>query len=767
MALRGDEEIDSLLSIMGECYQSTAEASHVGHPTHSKDTEKKKKKRQKKRSRLEDHRHEKDRSNQNRNSFAASRLGQNCFRWPQSNKGHRHLALGCGLAHDCKGYAMSQSNEDSVTNSFYGSTPCDNCGSTSSAHELCITLDPQQGKESETKTIMSLASIIVAARNARCVIGEYFVILPTPTSNNHELLQPAVNSIQCNGDIISRRLDCFTGRVLSELKKITDESTEPLRIGGTHPKKSSVAKRSFSGNSYEDLLLLKEKAASMAKSVAEYKSAIITRSSAVNMASHKMDAMAASDIVYYRSYYSALTLFGDIIKVDNDVFLEALIPHPPTYFSCPGLAWDALESGRKAFGIFLGSSNLCDYHAATSNEQHYKKYAAPLDAFTRNLLLESWGLKSRLNGNCLALGDRNPLLQFWQSRFLETLRHVWATGYSLAVSPQMLQASLSRPKSDTNNKHENQLKCNETISISSAVSTWRDSIRDYPANFYAYACPTERSLSVISNHLTLQAQNGFAVEAGAGTGYWSALINSFSPSKLLAEENQVEHIHLVIPYDIAPPSGTTPNEYHGRIPTFTHIKLEDSLEQPRLDISHQSASTETSTLLLCYPPPASNMATASLSNHMQNEGEHLIHIGEWQGLTGNAMFEDLLSRNFSCQLCEPLPFWGTDASYLTIWKRKSKQQNTASEFFSPAFGYCSSQPCCNLAKKRCRFARCLQYCSLSCFQQHASSRRAYLAIHMVQLPFDGGIHFDRYDHFIDLLPKTVPKQRKKTRKKDF
>eukprot|EP00804_Cyclotella_cryptica_P009355 CCRYP_009015-RC/>CCRYP_009015-RC protein AED:0.28 eAED:0.28 QI:0/1/0.5/1/0/0.5/2/208/717 len=715
MALRGDEEIDSLLSIMGGCDSLTAEVSHAATSTHNKDAEKKKK-RAKKRKHLDGEEGEKDRSNQNQDSFAASRLGQNCFRWPQSNKGHRHLALGPGLAHDCKGYIMSHSNEDAATRSWYGSLPCDNCGASSSAHELYITLDPQQCEEAEAKAIMSLASIIVAARNARCLMGEYYVISAESTSKDQGLLVPAVNSIQCSSEIISRQLDLFTGRVLSQLKKITET---------VHPKNSSVAKKSFSCIPSDDLILLKEKAASMVKSIAEYKSAIITPSPAINMTSHKIDAMAMCDVVYYRSYYSTITLFGDTIKCKKGVFVKALIPHPPTFFSCPGLAWDALESGRKAFSIFLGSSKVCDNHDGTSNERHFKTYAAPLDATTRNLLLDSWSLKSHLDGNCVAVGDINPLLQLWQSRFLESLRHVWATGYSLAVSPLALQASPPLPKNDTNNQYENLLQCNETISISSAVSIWRDSIRDYPAHFYAYACPTERSLDVISNHLKLLAENDCAVEAGAGTGYWSALINSFSPKTLPTDRNQTEHIPLVLPYDIAPPSGTSPNEYHGLIPTFTEVKIEDSLEKPRMGTSQQADSTQASTLMLCYPPPASDMALASLSNHIQNE----------------------------------------DATYLTIWKRKNPQQNRVPDIHSPAFGFCSSQPCGNFARKRCRFARCLQYCSPSCFQKHASSRRAYLAIHMVHLPFDVDINFNSYDHFINLQTITVTKKRKDKRKK--
>jgi hypothetical protein len=334
---------------------------------------------------------------------------------------------------------------------------------------------------------------------------------------------------------------------------------------------------------------------------------------------------------------------------------------------------------------------------------------------------------------------------------MESLRHLWATGYSLAIAPLALQANISTSKNDTNSKESNQLEQNETIALSSSVSIWRDSIRDYPANFYAYACPTDRSLDVILSHLKSLPKNSVAVEAGAGTGYWSALINSVSDSKSLSP---------VVPYDIAPPSELSSNDYHGLIPTFTEVKRADSLEQT----GGNSSDRSTPTLILCYPPPASNMALKALSTHIQNGGQTLMHVGEWQGLTGNDSFEQLLTQNFYCNESELLPCWGTDATYLTIWKRKMQQ--SVPEFFSPAFGYCSSQPCSNLAKRRCKFARCLQYCSLSCFQKDYASRRAYLAMHLMQLSVNSDVDFDCEDHFIEIQSgEGVTKKRKKTWKK--
>ena len=78
-------------------------------------------------------------------------------------------------------------------------------------------------------------------------------------------------------------------------------------------------------------------------------------------------------------------------------------------------------------------------------------------------------------------------------------------------------------------------------------------------------------------------------------------------------------------------------------------------------------------LLLCYPPPGCDMAHKTLTTHIKRGGHIVIHIGEWQGLTGDANFEALLSEHFYCNEDDvlQLPLWGTDATYLTIWRRKA------------------------------------------------------------------------------------------------
>ena len=565
---------------------------------------------------------------------------------------------------------------------------------------------------------------IVAARNARCVLGEYYI---SSASKNNVSLLPPTNSVHSTSSVISRRLDLFSGRVLVELRKLETKH------------------RMFNIPTQDNLMYLKQKTQTMINAITSYKKVLTISCSDIEVMDYRLKAIACCDMLYYRCYYTSITFCNSPSGADKNVDLMPLIPHPSTYFSCSGLAWDARDSGSKALAIFLGESN----EGRDNSSHNFTKYAAPLDESTRSMIMDTWGLKSRLNYKSSATVANNPLLILWQSRFLETVRHVWATGYANAISARLLDTR-SFQLNTTSGKASYKtggigifgnvnigipdFPRNETLSVSEAVSCWKDSNRDYPANFYAYACPTKSSIMKISNLLKLQPNNKNAIEAGAGTGYWSALINSSG--------------NTVLPYDISPPSQSTQNSYHGNTPTFTYVKSASIFQESSITTLHESAAT----LLLCYPPPQAEMASTALSKHIEYGGQNVIYIGEWQGLTADAEFEELLTQHFYCLSSELLPTWGTDATYLTIWERKDvkKPGCPGRDLFSPSFGYCSSQPCSNTAQRRCKFARCLQYCSEVCFQKHDSSRRACLALHMVQLPLESDFLFDSDAHFVDL-----------------
>ena len=813
MALRGDDEIDSLLAMMRGSGPSTTPptataSSSLTKKNKTKDRKKEKdnggsdkmkaKRMKQKRKRNDSNKitaksHDDGDNGRSKNeSFAETRLTQNCFAWPCSKKGHRWLCLGSGLAHDCKGYVASP--PDDVQGS-YGSTPCQSCGKSAATHELFLMDGKGDVVESSAPfSVLSIASIIVAARNARCLFGEYY-----PSSLNmmqkaqyHELdespkdsLLPPINSIQSSPERISKSLDVFVGRALASVKIIRSELSNNISSSSAKSRKKQRQEQSHKQEtndydnqsnlslslSIDDVELLREKTTTLVKNAMDYKHAMTAACSssrtknddAIKLVETRLVAMASCDNLYYRCYYATIVFSSSVGDNHDGGNMAIMIPHPPTYFSCPGLAWDVHNAGVNALRIFLDES-----HENQGFGKH--EFAASLDDLTKYILLQTWGLNSRLVS--LSRTNTNPLLSLWQSRFLESIRHIWITRYSLAVSPSALQrcSNASYDLSPGNsNKQDKQMKLNETSAISSAVVQWRDSVRDYPANFYAYAAPTENALNAVVESLVCsrstydkEDETGQKVlEAGAGTGYWSALLLSRSKHKMIKRGSATqETVPLVIPYDVSPPSyseddqnedgATISNEYHGHIPTFTYVYKAHSFNHALTKTSQDS----TSSLLLCYPPPGSDMALATISAHISNGGQTVVHIGEWQGLTGNNAFEMLLSEKFRCKESDviPLPLWGTDATYLTIWRRKRNEECDGINpvDFSPAFGYCSSQPCSNRAIRRCRFARCLQYCSLECFQRHHTQRSAILALHMIKLSSESILVYGDDRHFLSL-----------------
>mmetsp|Transcript_13845 Transcript_13845/g.28196 ORF Transcript_13845/g.28196 Transcript_13845/m.28196 type:complete len:733 (-) Transcript_13845:28-2226(-) len=705
-ALTGDDEIEMLLSQMGgggDAAIATTTASEVTTTTKKEKERPQKRKKKKKRKRDTS-----DGVTEVSTSFADTRLTQNPFEWPCSHKNsQRRLVLGFGLAHDCNGYTCD--NEAKL----YGSTSCLSCGKSAATHELCISSsDMKIDTDEDPISVLSIASMIVSTRNARCLMAEYY---PNESEKHHKHLSPPINSLASTSKLIMNRLDTSVGKVLGKVKKMESNRTASVLISSS------------------DVDLLREKVSELVKTTIAYKEAIkatcssntnATKNAGLALIEARLAALAACDEVYYRCYY-AYFFFGSANQAD----LTSLVPHPPTYFTCPGLAWDAKDSGSASLGMFLGEMKH-DGHSSTS-------FAAPLDDGTRELLLKSWCLQERLTSTkALITEQSNPLLTLWQSRFLESLRHLWTTHYAFVKSPLALGAALNMKHCDD---HSDPLIRHETYGLSPAAETWRGSIRDYPANFYGYAVPTLAAVSkVLGNEDSI-------VEAGAGTGYLSAL---------LASHLKKDRIGTVFPYDIAPPrqanagAEVASNEYHGQVPTFIDVHQAQSFEQAQSMLTSTGANAS---LLLCYPPPASEMAAIALSQYIARGGQSVLHVGEWQGMTGNKTFESMLHDNFYCEEKDiiPLPIWGTDATYLTIWRMKSGN-NIGTQSFSPAIGYCSEAQCSNLARRRCRFARCLQYCSEDCFQTHAAVRRAILALHLIHLSPSNEMDYENVNHFVPL-----------------
>eukprot|EP00986_Skeletonema_menzelii_P015321 scaffold11500_cov144-Skeletonema_menzelii.AAC.7 len=703
-ALTGDDEIELLLSQMGGGDEAVATPNIIATTTAAKKEKERPAKRKKKKKRKRDTSNEvKDVST----TFADTRLTQNPFEWPCCHKnGHRRLVLGAGLAHDCNRFTCDNEAKP---------TACKSCGKSAAAHELCISSpDTKKGNDDDLFSVISIASMIVSSRNARCLMAEYY---PNESEKHRRHLSPPMNSIASASKLIINKLDCNIGKILAKVKKMESNISSSVPISSS------------------DVDLLREKVSVLVKTTIAYKEAIKATSSSNSNTSKaaglalieaRLAAMAACDEVYYRCYYASF-FFGS----SDQEGLTSLVPHPPTYFTCPGLAWDAQDSGVCSLAVFLGEMKH-DGHSSNS-------LAAPLDDATRELLLNSWCLQERLPSSTALLEQSNPLLTLWQSRFLESLRHIWTTRYAFVKSPDALKAALNMKHCDD---HSDPLIRHETYGLSPEAETWRGSIRDYPANFYGYAVPSQQALEAVSELLDNEDS---IVEAGAGTGYLSAL---------LASHLKKDRSGTVLPYDIIPPrqanagADVSSNEYHGQVPTFIDVHQAQSFEQAQSMLTSTDANVS---LILCYPPPASEMAAVALSQYIVYDGKTVIHVGEWQGMTGNNAFESMLLKNFNCSEKDtiPLPLWGTDATYLTIWRRKSVN-NVSTQSVSPAIGYCSAAQCRNLARRRCRFARCLQYCSADCFRTHVAVRKAILAVHLLHLTPSNDMDFENVNHFVPL-----------------
>lgn len=530
-----------------------------------------------------------------------------------------------------------------------------------------------------------------------------------------------------------------------------------------------------------DVSSLREKASAMAGAVREYQKSMsrlgpserrrretgdATKKAAVELVESRLAVMAACDDLYHRCYYAAAVSpvaacrEGD---VGGAAAMAAIVPHPATYFSCPGLARD-VRGGEEALRRFLGEEGDDDDDAAT------KDLAAPLSDRARRSL-KSWGLVDRLanGGGSGDQRERNPLLVLWRSRFAETVRHVWCTGYGRARSPRALR---ERHKSNGASSGEDDalLRVHDTVPLSPAVGRWRDSVRDYPANFYAYATPTEDAFNAVSDGLVSPPGMvsppgvGRVVEAGAGTGYWSALLRSHLDRRTRSGGGVSVP---VVAYDVAPPpspaaadddggrdGGVGRNEYHGNMPAFAKVHRADSLGEA---LSASSQHCPNTALLLCYPPPGSDMAERALAAHLSHDDcTAVIHVGEWGGLTGDPNSESLLTRHFRCGRGDvvELPSWGTDAAYLSVWRRRGRGDGSSDDSEdrsrSPGIGYCSVPSCSERARRRCRFARRLQYCDAECFAKHSPERTSELALQMIHVAPGNDVRYDDDCHFMDL-----------------
>ncbi|MFD0579264.1 methyltransferase domain-containing protein [Dactylosporangium darangshiense] len=163
------------------------------------------------------------------------------------------------------------------------------------------------------------------------------------------------------------------------------------------------------------------------------------------------------------------------------------------------------------------------------------------------------------------------------------------------------------------------------------------------ASRLAWSVPTEAALGLIGDH-------GPILDAGAGTGYWAALLRTRGVD--------------VVATDAAPPDDGD-NAFHRPGATWAPVERLASVAAVR---RHRDR-----TLLLCWPPPENDDAGyAALRAY---RGERLLYVGGGaDGPTGTVRLHRELDLNWTPTDDLLLPSWPGIPDRLTVWRRNPSRR---------------------------------------------------------------------------------------------
>jgi len=499
--------------------------------------------------------------------------------WPDA------WVLGPGIAHSCTGYTAPSYTVNSDTHGpkLYGekfAAVCVRCERASATHRLVPSAG---GSGSAIATL--LLPFFAALRDIRCIAGEYDLsdgssaVRHALTSMLRQELPAAVDSItdvhRCAA--VAARPD-MRDALLAKCEILSSAMAALLEeCGGSNiPSKVSGSAHSGTISSSSQKKKKKKKHAQEQQAAGPLSSSSILQSHSGEgkfaILAHRLAVVTAADAAYYRLYYWATLAADDEVeghiggehkhfsagsnsKSGGDASEPLLgygVPHPPDYFSCTGLAWDAAGAGAEAQRAFFGNGRSDSSDGGNTGKASPEVAPADLDETTQHLLLHEWGLR---NSPSAAI---NPLLRLWQARWRETCRHFWASGWAHAQSSAALSQNTEavstawhshKPSSSsTKGVNDTSTSINEvhaTAALCPALVAWRDGCRDFACALYAFATPSQRALDTVARLLVPDnmIQNGSSetgdsalqspsqqltclplVEVGAGTGYWAALI---------------------------------------------------------------------------------------------------------------------------------------------------------------------------------------------------------------------------------------------------
>lgn len=402
------------------------------------------------------------------------------------------------------------------------------------------------------------------------------------------------------------------------------------------------------------------------------------------------------DQMYFQTYYAALVLYGRACDA---------VPSPEKYFN-------ELERFTPA--------STSQFEAFLTNE-----LSGP-DVPIRVLKSLALPLTTPLSRDKGAQEEKNPLLAIFHARLREGVRLFYEEGVGMDGEMEAVlsaskgcegaKAQKSRKKSHKKpfrRERSNVAPSDATLSSLEEMpcypllAQWRDNCRDWCCHLFAYATPTQEALDVMAKY-------GPIVEVGAGTGYWSSLLHRAGVD--------------VVAFDKTPPCAedAQANAYHGRVPPFCSIQRGGPELLGRHDMAKRS-------LFLCYPPPGDAMAVRCIQLF---QGDVVLHVGEWQGDTGDCRFERELQRQFVVVQNVLLPNWGNSAYELTVWRRKATEVEAVAWQATSCF-YCDKTMQEALKEseslRRCVVCKTNVYCSSTCARQDALGHAAEHAKRLVFL----------------------------------
>ncbi len=410
------------------------------------------------------------------------------------------------------------------------------------------------------------------------------------------------------------------------------------------------------------------------------------------------------DAAYFRLYY--LQNSGNLPIENEEIFL----PHPPTYFGSKNLAWDAFDHTTDLI------KTTRQIHTHISDDQ--------------------WDDLVKELGIAPSSGSLDPLSFMQRNRLSESILLFRKTSWteSKEVKSQFIESIKQKLKEQD---PESLFYTTHETPAPAILQEWRDSCRDFLCNLYAYATLSPDMVDEIK--ATLQCKRFVCksiVEIGAGTGYVANLLGKAGLS--------------VTAFDVAPTAehdNHAPNEYHGSSPSFIGVEYADSGNLGY--VLGQREAKETA-LLLCYPPPLSNMAESSLKSFVNHGGKIIIHIGEFSGLTGSSKFEKFLGSNFDQQYRRRCLNWGSDAAEVSIWTKSEQSEKQHQKLLVQC-----SQSKTSIATRRLRLCRPLSYSTASCFDAHKFERGVHFAFNMIPeaLNTNDIISFDSHgEKYFEPLP---------------